>query len=128
MPQNESSTEAGLRITRGKVDSLTLYEITDAELDQLEQGSPATLQLNFAIALISVGISFWISLATTTISDTKTFCVFVIITAVSLLVGIICGVLWYRNRSSVSTLLKKIRQRAAIPEVDENPATDSTES
>ena len=41
-----------VKIRRGRVSSVDLYEIKDSELDQLEAGSPATLQLNFSIFLL----------------------------------------------------------------------------
>lgn len=47
-----------VKVRRGKVESVDLYEIKDSELDILEQGTPATLQLNFAIFFVFYCIYF----------------------------------------------------------------------
>ena len=57
-PQNvESPSDSFVKVRRGKVESVDLYEIKDSELDVLEQGTPATLQLNFAIFLFSTAFT-----------------------------------------------------------------------
>lgn len=98
------------KILRGKVDSLTLYEITDAELDALERGSPSSTYLNLAILCLSVGISFLISILTTDISD-RVFIGFFIVAAVGLCVGAVLFVIWWRMGSELSGVCRKIRER-----------------
>jgi len=44
-----SLDDSKLRVRRGRVESVDLYEIKDTELDELEKGTPAELQLNFAV-------------------------------------------------------------------------------
>jgi len=101
------------RIRLGRVDSLILYEITDHELDQLEQGSPNSLQLNFACALIPFGASFWVALRTAVVTG-NTYTVFVVLTVVSLIFGFYFLFSWWRNRKSVTEVIKKIKER--VPE------------
>lgn len=55
------------------IDKLTLYAITESELDALERGSPESLFLNLAIGVFSVAISFSIALATAEIDSIKTY-------------------------------------------------------
>lgn len=44
--------EKSIEILRGKVPAMRLYEIEERELDMLEKGMPASLFLNFGIALV----------------------------------------------------------------------------
>jgi len=50
-PQNTEDSKP-LRVRRGRVESVDLYEIKDSELEIFQRGSPADLQLNFAIFLL----------------------------------------------------------------------------
>ena len=61
------------KIVRGQVDSLSLFEITDYELELLEQGTPNSIYLNFAIFFISVAASFFATLMTLTIKSQNIF-------------------------------------------------------
>ena len=111
MSDNEQLDEDSIRIKRGKVDSLSVYEITDYELDILIKGSPSSLHLNFSIALLSVAASFFISLVTTTISDDRTFTVFCVATGIGGVAGIVLGFLWWNTRDAISSLATKIKAR-----------------
>ena len=102
-------------IHRIPLDKLTIYEITEAELEALERGSPESLFLNLAIAVLSVAISFSVSLATTQIDSVWTFCVFVILCVVGYLAGVTFGLLWQQSRKSLKSVARAIRSR--------NPAT-----
>jgi hypothetical protein len=118
MSEQEQSSENSIRIKRGKVDSLSVYEITDYELDILIKGSPSSLYLNFSIFLLSVAASFLISILTTTIVSERTFTVFCVATAVGGVAGIVLGVLWWNTRGEVSSLSSKIRARIPRDEVE----------
>jgi hypothetical protein len=54
---------------------LNAYTVHEHELDIIAAGSPATLAFNVAVALISIGISFVITLTTTTITSNRLFIV-----------------------------------------------------
>ena len=116
--QAEQTGDKSFRIRRGKVDSLSLYEITDHELDILERGSPASLYLNFGIFLLSLSASFLIALLTTTVESQRTFTVFVVVTVIGGLAGVVLMSLWWRTRQSASTVIAQIRSR--IPD-ESNP-------
>lgn len=102
-------------IRRVRLDSLRIFEISEAELEALERGSPESLFLNFALTVLSVAISFSISLATTTIPSNRTFIVFVIITSLGYVVGVVFLVLWVISRRSLRSVSAKIRSRI-LPE------------
>jgi hypothetical protein len=106
----EEVGEKGPRILRGRVDSFALYEITDAELDTLESGSPSSTHLNFAIFLLSVAVSFFIALTTSTMSD-RVYTLFLVFTVIGAIGGAYSFVLWHRARESVKLVVKRIRAR-----------------
>lgn len=124
--QTESSGEKSVRIRRGPVDSLSLYEITDHELDTLERGGPSSLFLNFGIALLSISISFLIALFTTQTTSDRTFIVFVIITAIGLISGIVLMFLWYFTRKSIASLIQEIKSRIPADEVGPTEQDEDT--
>ena len=65
--------EKSIAILRGKVPAIRLYEIEERELDMLEKGMPASLFLNFGIALVSISCSFLIALLATHIASDRIF-------------------------------------------------------
>jgi hypothetical protein len=123
MAKNQSEGSVQLRIIRGPLDSLSLYEITDYELEVLEQGSPSSTYLNFAIFFFSVGASFFTTLVAIKITSVFLFTIFVVITVVGFTASIVLFVLWRRTRSRVKDLVKKIKAR--VPTVPIKDATDA---
>lgn len=108
---NESA-DKGPIIKKGKVDSLTIYEITDGELETIERGSPNSTFFNIGIALISVAISFLVTLVTVDLAlRPRLFTVFVIVTVVGFIVGGVLMTLWVKAKNDVDEVLKKIRGR-----------------
>jgi hypothetical protein len=107
-----------VEVRRGAYARLTIYEVEESELEILAQGSPDSLYLNFAILLLSVAISFLISLLTATISN-KVFTIFVVIATVGFIVGAFLLILWVKKRKSVSELVKKIKERLPAEGIQE---------
>jgi hypothetical protein len=81
-----------VEIRRGAYAHLTIYDVERSELEQLAQGSPVSLYLNFAIFLLSTASSFLTALLTLPDNQSaevsKKFIVFVVITAVGFVAGI----------------------------------------
>ncbi|WP_174524907.1 hypothetical protein [Burkholderia glumae] len=111
---NEQFPPDFVPINRAKVESIDLYEVTDDELNQLEKGSDGSLFLNVAFVLISAAISFFIALTTTTINSNRLYNTFLIITITFFAGSIICALIWWKNRISVSNVAKKIRRRMKL--------------
>ena len=120
-------------VKRGRFDSLTIYDVTAQELTVIENGSTNSLYLNFAIFLLSVSASFFVSVFTVEwfpeSDQEKThlvkFIIFLIIAILTLLVGIICGVLWLRSHDSFKETIKIIKKRLKEEKV-ENPNDDES--
>jgi hypothetical protein len=94
---------------------LRVYVISEEELNVLEQGSPASQNLNFALALLSSGFTSLATLLATDIQSVRTFVVFVVITVVFLVAGVVLFAGWYRLRRSSQGLAQRIRGRMPPP-------------
>lgn len=105
-------TDTQLRVVRGRVDSVTLYEVKEDELQRLEDGQNGGLLLNFAIAFISIGFSAWAAIATAaSFANPYTAVVFVVVTVGGLLAGIVLGIMWFVSRKSNKRICDEIRAR-----------------
>ena len=120
-PPSDSDQKA-LLIRRGRVDSVDLYEIKDSELDLLEKGSPSELQLNFAIFLLSTAFSSICALVTATFSNPQLENIFTLVAIVGILFGAYLLLSWYRSRTSLQAVCRRIRER--IPEDVLPPSPD----
>jgi hypothetical protein len=107
----DSEESKPLVVRRGRVQSVDLYEIKDTELDVLEKGSPADLQLNFAVFLLSLAANGICTLATATFTTSAVQTLFMIATVVGLIGGTYLIVSWWRNRISLTDLCARIRSR-----------------
>lgn len=121
--QKNETTEFLPEIRRGRYGQLTIYEISESELETLAQGPPNSIYLIFAVFLLSVSVSFIISLLTISIVSDRIFTVFVVITVVGTIVGIILLSLWFKNRKSISNLIQTIKDRLFPEGIQEIEAT-----
>lgn len=124
-PEENGTGQNDPRIVRGRIDSLSLYEITDHELNVLEKGSPSSIYLNFGIFLMTVGLSFLVATVTTNIESIRVFIVFIVVSVLGIIGGIFLIVLWYRLRGDLTDVASKIRgrivtQETASPILDES--------
>lgn len=103
--------EHQIKIVRGRVDSVSVYEVTESELSILENGPPSSIYLNFAIFLLSVAASFLITLSTTNIASDRVFTIFVVVTAVGFIAGLLLLLIWYRSHRSLSAIIQTIKKR-----------------
>jgi hypothetical protein len=79
------------------------------------------------VALISIGISFVLTLTTTTIASNRLFLGYLVACINCLLVGIFMFTYWLKTRASVSVTVAKIKSRLIVPmPVQEPPPIDST--
>lgn len=111
-PKDEHTGTLEPTIRRGRVDSLTLYEITDNELEILERGSPGSTELNFAVALLSIFSSSLTTLLTTTTS-TVVFQFFLMVTIVTFVLGSFFLIKWKRTHNDVKDVVARIKARVA---------------
>lgn len=106
-----------LIVRRGIVESVDLYEIKDSELDTLEKGTSAELQLNFSIFLLSISFSAITSLFTATFTDPSVKTTYIVVAVVGILLGIYLMIAWWRAKSEVKLLCQTIRLRISQTEL-----------
>lgn len=108
---NPAGVDSTVKIRRGRVDCVTLYEVGESELDQLEAGSPATVQLNFAIFCLSVSLMAITSLVTADFKSEKWMYVYILGAIVCMVLGGFFLISWVRNKNSIQKIISRIRQR-----------------
>ena len=106
-PNNEKS----IPVRRGRVGSVNLYEVKEEELDLLEKGSPAPLQLNFAIFLFSIAFTCAIALATSTFKSKIVETIFIVVSVIGILQGALLIIIWWRTKTSIAKVVATIRSR-----------------
>ncbi len=107
-------------IRRARISTLIIYEISDSELDTIARGSPASIYLNLAIFLLTVFISFLITLLTTPPSPNRMFTVFLVIAAISFVGGFTLLCLWVHRYRSTTKMIDTIKNRLppeGVPEI-----------
>jgi hypothetical protein len=103
------------------IGELTAYTVLEYELDIIAAGSPANLAFNLAVASISIGVSFVLTLTTTTISSDRLFIVYLNLCIVCLFAGIVMFAYWFKTRTSVSSTVAKIKSRLVVPTPVQEP-------
>jgi len=103
--------EKALRVRRGRVDSVDLYEIKENELEILEHGEPSSVYLNFSIFLLSIAITSVLALCTATFKNDLTKYSFLFVCILGFIIGLFLLILWYKGRKSVKSIIRKIRER-----------------
>jgi hypothetical protein len=107
------STDLGekLLVRRGRVDSVDLYEVKENELELLEKGSPANLQLNFSVFLLSLAFSGVLTLTTATVKFPILETVYIVISVVGFLLGSYLLLIWWKTQTSIKKIVATIRAR-----------------
>jgi len=105
------------RIRRGRVESVDLFEIKEHELELFQKGSPADLHLNFSIFLLSLAFTSIAALATATFQNENVHTTFIVIGVVGVILGAYFLIAWWRNRTPLSLVCKRIRERIKESEV-----------
>jgi hypothetical protein len=110
---NHEKTDQGFspEIRRARIGQLTIFDVTESELDIVEKGSPDSIYLNFAIFLLSTAISLTVVLLTTVINSNRVLMVFVVCIVVGYSGGALLLLLWCRSRNSVTDCIRAIRKR-----------------
>ena len=100
-PSTSPNDEKHPIINRGRVEFLNLYEVKENELELLEKGSDANLQLSFAIFLFSTALTCAAALATSSFKWKIAESIFTFIIVVGLLLGTYLVISWWRSRKSI---------------------------
>lgn len=98
-------------IRRARFTQLTIYEVEESELTILERGSPVSLYLNIAIALLSTAVALTVSLATAEVRSESVLVILLVITVIGYMQGAILLLFWWRRHRSIHECASAIRRR-----------------
>ena len=99
-----------------KIPTIEIYEVTEDQLDLIDESCRSLSQdLSFAIASLSVCVSFAIALSSANPQATVRY-VYIVVVVVSLAVSLYTGCRWLRRRRKSPEIIKKIRSRKMDPE------------
>ena len=121
---SNNTSEKTLKVRRGRVDSVDLFEVKENELEILEHGEPTGIYLNFGIFLLSIALTGISALCTATFSNTLTQNSFLFVSIIGVLGGVFLMVLWWRGRKSIRSVIAKIRNRIPPEAVDDGGDDD----
>jgi hypothetical protein len=88
-----------------------VYELSEAELGQLENGPPGQIHLNFALALLPAALSLLITLQTVEIGNDRLYAGYLIAFWVFLVQGLISLLRWRSASRNHQSLIQAIRAR-----------------
>ena len=100
-----------LHVKRAKVDSITIYDVTESELVEIESCNAVDWLFNVAIACITTTISFVVTLTTTKIESERLFYAYVILACVSGAAAIGFFVNWKILKGKRDNVIVRIKAR-----------------
>ncbi|MCL2289577.1 MAG: hypothetical protein FWC34_02570 [Bacteroidetes bacterium] len=118
MAKNTNSDKS-LRVRRGRVDSVCLYEVKENELEVLENGESTSFHLNFAIFLLSTAVTSILTLCTATFASPLLQNIFLFVAIVGILFGAYLLLRWRKGRKSIKLVILTIKSRLQPELVDE---------
>ena len=100
-----------LHVNRAKVDSITIYDVTESELVEIESCNAVDWLFNVAIACVTITVSFVVTLTTTKIESTRLFYAYVILACVSGVAAIGFVVNWRILKGKRDNVIVQIKAR-----------------
>lgn len=106
-------------LDRRSLDSITSYEVTDEQLTIIENNTSSN-ELNFAISLISISVSFMITLLTTRIEGPAKVAVFWSIMLITSIFGCFFALQYRKSRVNSKNIFIKIRSQKSTSAIRDN--------
>ena len=106
---------------------LRIYPVDERDLDALARGSPTSLELNLAVAFLSVFATLTATLLTTPPSGRWFYCFFIIVVA-TFIAGVVLVFRCVRGHRSSKKLLNEIKARMPPKAGIQEPLSVGTES
>lgn len=113
MPINDVNNEIP-QIIIAPIQQLTVYQVSEGELDTIEKGTIDTLFLNLSISLLSLFIGILFPLVITPM-QLYHFIIFTILDSLFALSGIILLLVWYKRKEVSRNVFVRIRSRVRRP-------------
>lgn len=105
-----------INVNRGKIESITIYEVYESELEVFESGAPSSIFLNFTTFFEGIFLSFLPVLLTVSFDFSKykdfiAFLIFCIIDIVTFFLTVIMFIIWLRKRKDLKHIITGIKER-----------------
>ena len=107
LPPNDERT---LRVNLAPVDSVNIYEVTENELETMENGPPSH-DLNFAISLLTIAITVAIALVTSGFKSATAELIFIIVGIIAFIASLYLASRWGQANRSFKKVASVIRDR-----------------
>lgn len=121
MPRRrDESRPVGPPVRFSTVSEIRIYWVHEYELEVLARGTANALLLNFALFLLPIAITLFVTLLTTTIPSDRLFVCFLSVAVITTIAGVVFLLLWWRSYKSSGDLLRTIQAR--MPPAQQNPA------
>lgn len=102
------------KIERASIGSITIYEVTDLELDVLKKGDDGGIKLNVSFFCLSACMSLIVSMLTCTFdTDFKLGC-FLTTTVFLGIIGIVCLISYCFSKKYTDDTYKTIKKRKEV--------------
>ncbi len=122
---NLPASDENIPIRRGRLGSVIVYDVRKDELELLEKGGEATIQLNFAVFLYSITIAAVIALVCTKdFRWANVSIIFVLVSIFSFIFGTYFTIIWRRSKKSITNTVLEIRNRLNGQESDDDDQDD----
>jgi len=108
-PDSENGFSPEIR--RARMQTLTIYEVSESELHILEHGAPDSIYFSIALLLFSCAATSLIALLTCEFASNKVVTGFLVATIAGFIVGFVLLGLWLRSRKRSSDVIAVIRDR-----------------
>lgn len=110
---NISTSNEECQIIRGKIPSITIYEISENELKEITDGSSASIWFNLLMLFIGIFVptipNFW--LIDYKLSQ-QAWIINALVCIIMFVAGVVMLILWRKDRGNLSALIKSIKDRA----------------
>lgn len=110
---NQSSDS--VKVNRACVDSITIFDVTEGELSEIESGDSSGWLFDVAIACASICVSFIVTLTTTNIANERLFYSYVILTCAVGIASVALFINWKILTGKRDNVIRRIRSRKKAP-------------
>jgi len=109
-----------IAVNRTRIESITVFDVKDNELDMLEGGSSVEIHLNLAVAAFTFAVSTVVSLRSGTFEPLDRI-LFIVLVIMALVLAAYWLWMWGRNRKSNKSICTAIRKRTQVTVAPDNP-------
>ena len=101
-------------VRKSIVEYVNIYEVTETELNNLENGGQYALKFDIGISLISIAVTCIISLLSSSFSTDLIRDCFLFVAIIGAMLGIVLLILGWRQRKTISSTIESIKSRMKL--------------